>query len=228
MDDVTHTAGRSRLELGALIMLATLGFAAVVGFIAVLNADNVAAGFGTGLGIAFFIFLTGATLASALACLKRGRAEIVALVSIAAAGLAMDMLILAVWLEIDNEAYAKIAGVAFVWGFYALIALGLTLAVGTPRSIARPLYLGAVVVAIVAGLISAWLVISAGDNELVAGDGSADTFGVVPYAALGDDDLLRALGAALVLLAALWFGALAASRLEEPAADDEQVTVTSQ
>ena len=209
-----------RGSLGALIMLATLGFAAVVGFIAVLDADNVAAGFGTGLGIAFFIFLTGATLACALACLRRRRAEIVSLVSIAAAGLAMDLLVLAIWLEIDNEAYAKIAGVAFVWSFYALVALGLTLAVGTPRNFARPLYLGATVVAALAGLISAWLVVTQGDNEPVTDEGSGGgLFDVVPYAAIGDDDLLRALGAALVLLAALWFGALAASRLEEPTAD---------
>ena len=194
-------------------MLATLGFAAIVGFIAVVDTDNVAAAFGTGLGIASFIFLTGATLATALACLRRRRAEIISLVSIAAAGLAMDMLVLAVWLEIDSEAYAKIAGVAFVWSFYALIALGLTLAVAVenPRSLARPLYLGAVVVTGFAGLISAWLVVSGSNEDVVAGAGPEG----IPGAVLGDDDLLRALGAALVLLAALWFGALAASRIED-------------
>ena len=181
-----------------------------------LDADSVTAAFGTGLGIALLIFLTGATLAAALACLRRGRVEIIALVSIAAAGLAMDMLVLAVWLDIDNEAYAKIAGVAFVWSFYALIALGLAIAVETPRSLTRPLYLGAVVVTVVAGLISAWLVVSGSTEDVVASAGPES----IPGAALGDDDLLRALGAALVLLAALWFGALAASRIEE------QVTVT--
>jgi hypothetical protein len=216
MSDASYASRRSPLELGALIMLATLGFAAVVGFIAVIDADNVAAAFGTGLGIAILIFLTGATLATALACLKRKRAEIIALISIAAAGLAMDMLVLAVWLDIDNEAYAKIAGVAFVWSLYALVALGLTIAVETPRSLARPLYLGAVVVTVVAGLISAWLVVSGSSEDVVASAGPE----VIPGAVLGDDDLLRALGAALVLLAALWFGALAASRIEE------QVTVT--
>ena len=222
MDDAAHMPARSRLELGALIMLATLGFAAVVGFIAVIAADGVAAAFGTGLGIAFFILLTGATLAVALACLRRRQAKIVALVSIAAGGLAMDMLVLAIWLDIDNEAYAKIAGVAFVWSFYALIALGLTVAVGTARGISRSLYLGAVVVTVIAGLISAWLVVSANDTDVVSSAGPES----IPGAVLGDDDLLRALGAALVLLAALWFGTLAASRLEGPAADDEQVTIT--
>lgn len=215
MSDAPCSPRRSPLELGALIMLATLGFAAVVGFIAVIDADNVASAFGTGLGIALLIFLTGATLATALACLRRGRAEIIALVSMAAAGLAMDMLVLAVWLDIDSEAYAKITGVAFVWGFYALIALGLTIAVETRRSLARPLYLGAMVVTVVAGLISAWLVVSGSSNDVVASAGPEG----IPGAVLGDDDLLRALGAALVLLAALWFGALAASRIEDARAE---------
>lgn len=219
MDDATHPPARSRLEIGVLIMLATLGFAAVVGFIAVIAADGVAAAFGTGLGIAFFIFLSGATLAVALACLRRRQMEIVALVSIAASGLAMDLLALAIWLDIDNEAYAKIAGVAFVWSFYALIALGLTVAVGAARGLSRPLYLSAVVVTAIAGLISAWLVVSASDADVVASAGPES----IPGAVLGDDDLLRALGAALVLLAALWFGTLAASRLEEPATDEAQV-----
>ena len=219
MDDATHPPARSRLEIGVLIMLATLGFAAVVGLIAVIAADGVAAAFATGLGIAFLIFLSGATLAVALACLRRRQMEIVALASIAAAGLAMDLLALAIWLDIDNEAYAKIAGVAFVWSFYALIALGLSVAVGAVRGVSRPLYLGAVVVTAIAGLISAWLVVSASDADVVASAGPES----IPGAVLGDDDLLRALGAALVLLASLWFGTLAASRLEEPATDEAQV-----
>lgn len=221
MDDAAHASARSRLEIGALIMLSTLGFAAVVGLIAVIDADSVAAAFGTGFGIAVFIFLTGATLTVALACLTRRKAEIVALVSIAVAGLALDLLVLAIWLDIDNEAYAKIAGVAFVWSIFALIALGLTLAVENPRSLARPFYLGAVVATAIAGLISAWLVVSANDSDVVSSVGPES----IPGAALGDDDLLRALGAALVVLAALWFATLATSRLEEPVAD-EQVTVT--
>lgn len=221
MADAVQT-GRSRLEIGALIMLATLGFAAVAGFIAVIDADNVAAAFGTGLGIAFFIFLTGATLAGALACLKRGRMEIVALVSIVAAGLALDLLVLAIWLNIDNEAYGKLAGIAFVWSFYGLVVLGLTVAVRATGGLSRPLYVGTVAVSAVVGLISAWLVVSADDSDVVPSVGPESISGV----ALGDDDLLRALGAALVLLAALWFATLAASRLEEPLVDGEQVAVT--
>jgi hypothetical protein len=216
MGDVSFTVGRSRVELGALIMLVTLGLAAVVAFIAVLTADSDAAGFGTGLGIAFATFLAGATLAIALACLKRRRTEILALISIAAAGLALDLLALAIWLDIRNEAYAKIVGIGFVWTFYALIVLGLTLAVGTPRQFSRPVYLGAVVVGGLAGLITAWLVVNAGDDEVVVASSGSDA---IPGAVLGDDNLVRALGAALVLLAALWFGALAASRMDEPAAE---------
>ena len=187
-----------------------------------IDADNVAAAFGTGLGIAFFIFLTGATLAGALACLKRGRMEIVALVSIVAAGLALDLLVLAIWLDIDSEAYAKLASVALVWSFYALVVLALTVVVGSTGGLSRPLYVGTVAVTAVAGLISAWLVVSANDSDIVSSVGPESISGV----ALGDDDLLRALGAALVLLAALWLATLAASRLEEPHADGEQVTVT--
>lgn len=75
------------------------------------------------------------------------------------------------------------------------------------------------VVAVIAGLITAWFVISASEDEIASP-------GLVPGGVLEDDSLLRALGAALVLLAALWFGTLAASRLEKPVVDEEQVTVT--
>jgi len=214
MSDVSYAAGRSWLEVGVLITLATMGLAAVVGFIAVIDADNVAAGFGTGLGVAYVIFFGGGTIACALACLRRTKAEIVALGSIAATGLGIDMLVLAIWREIDNEAYVKFAGVFFVWSLFGLIILGLTLAVGTPRDLARSLYLGAVVTAVAAGLISTWLIATAGDGE-VTGEFGGNS-GYFPYGTIGDDQLLRALGASLVLLAAFWFGALAASRLEQP------------
>jgi hypothetical protein len=41
----------------------------------------------------------------------------------------------------------------------------------------------------------------------------------IPYAALGNEDLLRPLGAVFVVIATLWFCALAASRVERPAPD---------
>ena len=232
MSDAAYVTGRSRLEVGVLITLAMLGFAAVVGLIAVIDTDHVATAFGTGLGVACIVFLAGGTIACALGCLRRGRAEIVALGSIVAASLATDLIVLAVWREIDSEAYGKITGVAFVWSFYALVILGLTLAVGTPHNLARLLYLGAVLATVVAGLISTWLIATAGSGdvgtesqlsdtvtpETAPGEtGDLETVGIgYSFFDIGDDGLLRALGAVFVLLAALWFGALAASRLVRP------------
>lgn len=203
---------RSPLEVGALITLATLGIAGLLGLIAVIDADNVASAFGLGIGIAFLVFLTGATIACAIACLKRSRMEIVALGSIFAAGVATDMFVLAAWREIDSEAYGKVAGIAFVWSFFALVALGLTLAVGTPAALARSLYLGSVVATVVAGLISTWLIATAGAGTSIVDGGDVS---LLPGALIGDDELLRALGAAFVLLSVLWLGALAASRIEQ-------------
>jgi len=200
----------SPLRLGALVTLTTIGIAAVLGLIAVLDADEVAGGFGTGLGIAFATFLVGATIVCALACLARRRFELVSLGSIVAAGVALDMLVLGIWLEIDNEAYAKIAGVAFVWSFFALIALGLTLAVPSPGKFSRPISLGALAATVGAALISTWLIATAGDESTVS---ESATFPLGPEV-VGDDALLRALGVAFVLLSALWFGTIAAGRLE--------------
>lgn len=214
MSDVSHTAGRSPLEVGALITLATLGFAAVLGTIAVLTADDVGSSFGRGLGIALAIFLAGATLACALACLTRGQFEIVALTSIVVAGLAIDLLSLAILFDIEGDAYGKVVGIAFAWSFFALVALGLTLAVGATRRFARSLYVGAIGLCVLAGLITTWLVATSGGEEVVVGSGPESGPFISPDTLIGDDDLLRALGAVLVLLAALWFGALAATRLD--------------
>jgi hypothetical protein len=209
---------RSPLDVGALIALATVGLAGVLGLIAVIDADHVVSAFGLGIGVASLIFLSGATIACALACLKRGRVEILALAGIAAAGLATDLFVLAIWKEIDSEAYGKVAGISFVWSLYALIVLGLTLAVGPAQTaLARSLYLAAAAATVVAGAVSTWLIATAGDGGLVPeGAGPAS----VPASLIGDDDLLRLLGAALVLLAALWFGTLAASRLQRPATSE--------
>ena len=57
-----------------------------------------------------------------------------------------------------------------------------------------------------AGLILTWLIVTTG--------GSATPTSAVGIEDLTDESLLRPLAAALVLLAAHWFGALAASRLE--------------
>jgi hypothetical protein len=201
----------SLLEIGGLITLAALAFAAVVGVIAVVDTDSSPAGFGIGIGIAILIFFSGATIACALACLARRRMEVVALGSLVAACLSIDLVVLAIWLEIDNEAYGKTAGVLSVWSFFALVVLALAIAIGAPQRLALALYTGTVTAAVVSGLLSTWLIVTAEDDEAVA---SAST----PYADLlpiGNDALLQVLGAMLVLLAAFWFGALAASRLPD-------------
>jgi hypothetical protein len=194
----------SPLQVGAAASLATLGFAAVVGLIAVVDADAVQSAVGIGVGVAFTVFATGATIVCGLACLARGRVEPLALGAVVTAGVAADLLVLAVWLDIQSEAYGKVVGVGFVWVLVDLLVLGLTLAVGAPGDVTRAMYLAAVVSTLAAGLISTWLVITAGN-----GAGLAD-----PLSAIGDDGLLRALGAAFVLLAAFWLATLAAARLE--------------
>jgi hypothetical protein len=202
---------RSPLELGALIALAALAIAGVLGVIAVIDADHVVSAFGLGLGVLLLVFLNGSTTACALGCLRRGRMGILAFGGIAAAGLATDMLVLAFWQEIDNEAYGKITAIALVWSFFALVALGLTLAVGATEAHARSLYLAAVAATLTAGVIATWLTATAGDVGVVTEGGGIES---VPVALIGDDELLRALGISLVLLATLWFAALVASRLE--------------
>jgi hypothetical protein len=209
----------SLLRIGSLITLAALGVGAILGVVAVVDADTRPEGFGIGLGIAFLIFFSGATVACALACLARGRMELVALGAIVAACLTIDLLVLAIVLDIENEAYGKVVGIAFVWSFFALVVLGLALAVPRGESLARIPYLAALAFAAVGTLIPTRLVAMSGDGEealpttVEEGDSGIEgtAFGVAP---IGDDALLQVLGAVLVLLAASWFGALAASRLE--------------
>jgi hypothetical protein len=202
-------AERSLLQIGSMITLAAVAFAAVIGVIAVVDTDSSPAGFGVGFGIALLIFLAGATLACGLACLVRGRAEVVALAAIAASCIALDLIVLAIWLEIDNEAYGKTAAVAFVWSLFALVVLGLALAVAPPERLALALYSSVVGLAVLGGLISTWLILTAENNDIAA---TATPVEALPSS---DDGLLRVLGVILVLMAALWFGALAASRLPD-------------
>lgn len=201
--------GRSLLEIGVFVVLAALAFAAVVGVIAVIDAGSRSEGFGVGLGIAILIFFTGATIACAMACLLRQRLQRVALGAIVAACISIDLVVLAIWLDIDAEAYVKTAGVAFVWSFFALVVLTLSLAVVDPERLALALYSGAISAAVAGGLLSTWLVLDAGGGDISSG---GTPFGPLP---VGDDALLQVLGAMLVLLAAFWFGTLAASRLPD-------------
>ena len=198
----------SRLDVGIMIVLGSMAVAGLIGLITVFDADSDIGAAGTGFGIALLIFETGATAACALACLVRGRLEALSLGALVAAGLAVDLFALAIWLEIHSEAYGKVTGVAFVWALFGLVSLGLSLAVQPRDALARWLYLGAIGASLVAGLFATVLILDAGGNGLVA------SAGPVPVTQFGNESVLRPLGAALVLLAALWFGALAASRVE--------------
>ena len=90
---------------------------------------------------------------------------------------------------------------------FGLIVLGLTLACQPRDSFARYLYSAAVAASLLAAAIATFVVLDTGTDDFVA------TAGPVP-APFGNGYLLRTLAATFVVLAALWFGALAASRVE--------------
>ena len=198
------------LDIGIVIVLISVGFAGVIGLIAVLDADSDVGAIGIGLGLALLIFQVGGTIACALACLARGRLGAVSLGALVAAGLALDLFALAIWLEIDNETYGKLVGVAFVWALFGLVILGLTLAVRPRDALANSLYLAAVGASLLGGVIATVLIIDAGGDDVVP------TASPVPIESFADESLLRPLAAVVVVLAALWFAALAASRVERP------------
>ena len=145
MEEAAATpAGLSRLDIGVFIVLVAMGVAGVVGLIAVFDAGSDVAAFGTGFGAALLIFQAGATIACALGCLARRRFEALSIGALVAAGLSVDLFLLAIWLGIDDETYGKVLGIAFVWAFFALLILGLALAAQPRDSLARSLYLGAI------------------------------------------------------------------------------------
>jgi hypothetical protein len=202
--------GRARtpLEAGVFLTLSTLGFGTVVGLIAVLDADSDGSAIAIGVGVALVVFLGGATMAPALACLARRRLELLSLVAILAAGLAIDLFAVGIWRDVDSETYGKVVGILFAWAFFALLVLGLTLAVRTMNAYARPLYLATLAVSLLAALLTTWLIASSGTENYFP------SAGPVPAESLGEEELLRPLGVAFVLLATLWFATLAAGRLE--------------
>lgn len=192
-----------------IIVLVTTGIAGLIGLIAVLDADSEAGAIGTGFGLAALIFQTGGTVACALACLARRRLEALSIGSLVAAGLAIDLFALAIWLEIENEAYGKVVGIAFVWALFGLVILALSLAAQPRDALARWLHVGAVGASLLAGVLATVLIIDSGGEDVVA------SAAPVPVERFANESLLRPLAAVVVLLAALWFGALAASRVEK-------------
>jgi hypothetical protein len=196
-----------------LIVLVTMAIAGVVGLIAVLDADNDYSALGIGFGIAWTIFFSGGTIACALACLARRRLEVLSLGTLLAAGLAIDLLVLAIWLDIDDETYGKLVGIAFVGALFGLVVLGLSLACQPRDTLARYLYFGAVGASLLGAVIAWILILTTGADDF------APTVFNQPVGFDPGNDLVRPLAAILVVLASLWFAALAASRIERPAAD---------
>ena len=209
MSEIEQPQTFSRLDIGVLIVLVAMAIAGVVGLIAVLDANSDIAAVGVGFGVAYVIFLAGGTIACALACLARRRLEALSLGALVASGLGVDLLVLAIWLDIDSEAYVKLAGIAFIATIFGLIVLGLSLACRPRDSLARTLYLAAVGASLLGAALAAVLVLTTGSEDV------GPTVGTVPVP-LADGNLLRPLAATLVVLAALWFAALAASRVERP------------
>jgi hypothetical protein len=198
----------SRLDIGMLVVLVSMAIAGVVGLIAVLDADNDYTALGIGFGVVWIIFFAGGTIACALACLARRRLEALSLGALVAAGLAIDLLVLAIWLDIDDEWYGKLVGLAFVGALFGLVVLGLTLACQPRDTLARYLYFGAVGASLLGAVVAWLLILTSGGDDLapsVLGNQVAFDLG---------NEFIRPLAAILVVLAALWFAALAASRVD--------------
>ena len=199
------------LDVGILVVLVAMAVAGVAGLIAVLTEDNDLSAFGTGFGVVWSIVVSGATMACALATLSRGRLVALSLSALVAAGLAVDLLVLAIWLDIDSQTYGKLVGIALVGALFGLVILGLTLACRPRDAISTWLYFAAVGASLLAVAIAWILILTTGDEDF-----TPSAFGsVVPFDAA--NDLLRPLAAVLVVLAALWFAALAASRVQRTA-----------
>jgi hypothetical protein len=203
-----QSATFSRLDIGMLIVLVSMAIAGVVGLIAVLDADNDYAALGIGFGVVWIILFAGGTIACALACLARGRLEALSLGALVAAGFAVDLLVLAIWLDIDDEWYGKLVGLAFVGALFGLVVLGLTLACQPLDTLARYLYFGAVGASLLGAVVAWLLILTTGGDDL-----APSVFGNRVAFDLGNE-FVRPLAAIIVVLAALWFAALAASRVE--------------
>ena len=171
------------------------------------DADNGFSAIGIGFGVTVVIFQGGATIACALACLARRRLELLSLAGLVAVGLSVDLFVLAIWLDIESEWYGKLVGVAVAWTFFALLVLGLTLAAQPRDPLARALYVGAVATSLLGGVLATVLILDLGGGHLVTAPSSVSS-------RTRTTSVLRPLAAILVVIAALWFAALAASRVE--------------
>jgi hypothetical protein len=198
----------SRLDIGIMVVLASMAVACLIGLIAVFDADNSSSAIARGLGTTFVVFLGGATIACALACLRRRRAELLSLAGLVAVCLSVDLFVLAICFDIQSEWYGKLVGLASVWAFFALVILGLTLAAQPRDQLTRALYLGAIGSSLLGGIFASVLILDAGGNDVVPSDSA---FGIGSFT---NESVLRPLAAALVVNATLWLGTLAATRVE--------------
>ena len=208
VSELSTTAGvesRRFLRLGVLVALVTLAIAAAAAIVEVLSVDQSIAAVGQGVLVAFVIFAVGATFATALATLRRGLHGVVSLVAVAVAGIGLDLIVLALWLDIEDDVYGKLTITLLLWAFLLFLVLALALATHGRGGAARPLFLATAGCAAVAGIALTHLVLD-GRDALV------NPLGVL------DSDLdgaeLRLIGAALVIFSAGWFATLAASRLD--------------
>ena len=198
----------SPLRLGALATLGGLALAAVAAVATMIDQDPAAAAAGLGVVLAFFTFAAGAALVCALACLARARLELVALLTTVVASVALDLVSVAVWLDIDSDAYGKAAGVAFVWTLVAFLVLALQLAASRRGRVAGLLFAATALAYAVVGVLATDLVLRGED----AVDNPVGVFG---EGASGAE--LRLLGAAFALAACGWLATIAAGRLERAA-----------
>ena len=194
-----------------MFIILQMAIAGVVGLIAVLDADNGYSALGIGFGIAWTIFLSGGTIACALACLARGRLAALSLGTLVAAGgrrpsRSGDLA------RHRGRDVRQARRDAFVGALFGLIVLGLTLACQPRDALARYLYRRGRCIA--------------SRRRAPRGPHPHDRWrrlqarGVRPARGLRfGNDLVRPLAAVLVVLAALWFAALATSRVERLAAD---------
>jgi hypothetical protein len=204
----------TRLDVGMLIVLVSMAIAGVAGLIAVLDANNELSAVAVGFGVAWIIFLSGGTIACALACLARRRLEALSLGALVATGLAVDLTVLGIWFEIDSQSYGKLVGVAFIGALFGLIVLGLALSCRPRDSLARWLYLGAVAVSLLGATLAALLVVTTGSS-----DAAPELFTAPIPVDFENDGLLRPLAMTFVVLAPLWIAAVAASRVDRGVAD---------
>ncbi len=195
-------------RLGGVLALVSFGIAGLLGLAAVVLADDAVTALWKSVGFAYLVFSGGVTIVVALACLSRDRLALLALAGVAVAGATIDLAAFALWEEPESEAYWKLVLVLGTWAFLLLLVLGLALAVADPVGVAELLVYAVAAAAVLAGLVATYVITT-------GGGGSLDS----PLDALGADEegLLRLLGVSFVVLAAAWFGAVAAHRLARAA-----------